>query len=60
MLSSIASVLGTSSDYLSKGIPINSTEEINYAKKLIARNASQMSISEKREILAILMGDDDE
>lgn len=60
VLAQIAIVLNTTSDYLCKGIPVDTSNEINYAKKLIARNASQMSKSEKLEILNILMGDDDE
>ena len=43
-----------------EGVPTDVTGELNYAKKLIARNVTQMSNSEKREIINILMGDDDE
>lgn len=56
----IANALDTTADYLSNGTPVNTTEEIGYAKKLIARNVTQMSIAEKKEILNILLGDDDD
>ncbi len=60
VLAKIATVLNTTSDYLSEGIPVDSKEELVYAKKLIARNASKMSTAEKREFLSILLGGDDE
>ena len=43
-----------------EGIPTDATDELGFAKKLIARNASQMSNAEKKEIINILMGDDNE
>ena len=60
VLSKIAIALDTTSDYLSEGIPADAKEELIYAKKLIARNASRMSIADKREFLSILLGDDNE
>ena len=60
VLSKIAIVLDTTSDYLNEGIPVDAKEELIYAKKLIARNASSMSIADKREFLSILLGDDNE
>ena len=60
VVSKIAIALGTTSEYLMEGIPTDVTEEVDYAKRLIARNVTQMSASEKREILSILMGDEDE
>ena len=60
VLTQIAIALDTTSDYLMEGIPTDVTGELDYAKKLIARNVSQMSKSEKRDIINILMGDDDE
>ncbi|MDD6154805.1 MAG: helix-turn-helix transcriptional regulator [Eubacteriales bacterium] len=60
VLSRIATALGTTSDYLMEGTPQNSSDEIVYAKRLIARNAKQMTNAEKREILSILLGDQDE
>ena len=60
VLTKIAIVLDTTSDYLMEGVPTDVTDELGFAKKLIARNVSQMSKTEKREIINILMGDDDE
>ena len=60
ILTKIAIVLETTSDYLMEGIPVEVKEELGYAKKLIARNVSQMSKAEKKEILDILMGGDDD
>lgn len=60
VLTKIAIALDTTSDYLMEGIPTEVKDELGYAKKLIARNVTQMSKAEKREIIDILMGDDDE
>ncbi len=60
VLAKIAVTLDTTSDYLSEGVPVDSRDELIYAKKLIARNVAKMTTAEKREILSILMGDDDE
>ena len=60
VLTKIAIALDTTSDYLMEGIPTDATGELDYAKKLIARNVTQMSKSEKKAIINILMGDDDE
>lgn len=57
VLSRIAMVLGTTSDYLMEGVPQDYINEIGYAKRLIARNVDQMTNTEKREILSILLGD---
>ena len=59
VLTKIALTLGTTADYLMEGVPVDSTSELAYAKKLIARNADQMSNSDKKEIIALLMGGDD-
>ena len=58
VLARIAAELDTTSDYLLEGTPETVLEEIGYAKRLIARNASQLSAAEKREIINILLGDD--
>ena len=58
VLAQLADALGTTSDYLFGGEAQNSKEELEYAKRLIARNISQMTTAEKREILNILLGDD--
>ncbi|MCR5835269.1 MAG: helix-turn-helix domain-containing protein [Lachnospiraceae bacterium] len=60
VLTKIAVALGTTSDYLTEGIPADMKEELGFARKLIARNVSQMTTAEKREIINILMGEDDE
>ena len=60
VLSKIAITLDTTSDYLMDGVPTAVSDELCYAKKLIARNVSQMSTAEKMEIINILMGEDDE
>lgn len=57
VLARIATALGTTSEYLMEGTPQNYVDEIGYAKRLIARNVDQMTISEKKEILSILLGD---
>lgn len=60
VMTKIAVALGTTSDYLTEGIPQDAKSELGYAKKLIARNAEHMSPAEKREIIDILIGDDHE
>lgn len=60
VLAKIAIVLDTTSDYLTEGIPTDVKEELGFAKKLIARNVTQMTKAEKREIINILMGDEDD
>ncbi|MDO4939252.1 MAG: helix-turn-helix transcriptional regulator [Lachnospiraceae bacterium] len=60
VLTKIAIALDTTSDYLIEGIPTDVKDELGYAKKLIARNVTQMSNAEKKEIINILMGGDDD
>lgn len=60
MLAKIAAALDTTTEYLLDGTPQNVTEEIDYATKLIARNAEQMSNEEKKRIINILFGGDNE
>ena len=60
VLTKIAVALDTTSDYLMEGIPTSVREEVGYAKKLIARNVTQMTKAEKTEILNILIGGVDE
>ncbi len=59
VLARIAMALDTTSEYLMEGIPQSHVSEIGYAKRLIARNVNQMSNAEKREILSILLGDEE-
>ncbi len=56
----IAMALDTTSDYLIEGVPQDYVNEIKYAKRLIARNVDQMTTTEKREILSILLGGKEE
>lgn len=60
IMTKIAKTLDTTSDYLVDGIPQNVQSELDYAKRLIARNAEQMTKAEKIEIINLLMGDDHE
>ena len=59
VLNKLADALDTTADYLLNGITPNAKEELGYAKKLIARNCTQMSKDEKLEIIRLLMGDDE-
>ena len=59
VLTKIAIALDTTSDYLMEGIPADVKEEIGYARKLIARNVSQMTNEEKKAILNILVTGED-
>ncbi len=56
VLNRIAEALDTTADYLMQGTPQGYLEEIDYAKQLIARNASHMSTSDKIAIMTILLG----
>ncbi len=60
VLIKLAIALNTTSDYLLEGISPDVKEELGYAKKLIARNVTQMSKADKREIINILMEADDD
>ena len=59
VLARIAIALGTTSDYLMEGMPQNHSDELKFAKRLIARNVDQMSKAEKMEIMEILFGNED-
>ncbi|MBQ7460518.1 MAG: helix-turn-helix transcriptional regulator [Oscillospiraceae bacterium] len=60
VLARIAMALDTTSEYLMEGVLHSYIDEIGYAKRLIARNVTQMSNAEKREILSILLGDEED
>ena len=60
VITKIAEVLDTTAEYIMEGTPINAHSEISYATKLIARNTCNMSFEEKRKILEILMGGENE
>lgn len=57
VLARMAMALCTTSEYLMEGVPQGYVDEIDYAKRLIARNVDQMTTADKREILSILIGD---
>lgn len=59
VLSRMADILGTSSDYLMSGTAGDKEAEILEAKKLIARNVKNMSMEERMEIIHILTGKDE-
>ena len=50
----LAEALETSTDYLAGGAVGNVDEELMLARRLIARNASQMTLEEKRELINLL------
>ncbi|MBR5668484.1 MAG: helix-turn-helix transcriptional regulator [Spirochaetales bacterium] len=58
VLARIADSLGTSSDYLMNGNASNAREEIDYARRLIARNITEMSKDDKMRIMSILIEED--
>ncbi len=58
-LAKIAAELGTSSDYLMGGASIPSTEGFSEARRLIARSVKQMTLSEKKELINILLSDEE-
>lgn len=57
VLARIADALNTTTEYLLNGSASDTNEEVKYAKKLIARNVSNMSREEKMEIINILFED---
>ncbi|MBE5058129.1 hypothetical protein AYP97_08045 [Lactobacillus crispatus] len=60
VMTKIASALNTTSDYLIDGIPQDQKSELGYAKKLIARNAKNMTKKEKMDLINILLGEKDD
>lgn len=58
VLTRIAEALNSTTDYLMGGAEVDSVSELNYAKRLIARNVHQMSKEEKMDIINILMSGD--
>lgn len=57
VLARIADALEVTTDYLLGGESLDS-EELTYARRLIARNVHQMTKEEKMEIINILMTED--
>ncbi len=58
VLGKIAEALGTTTDYLLYGDATNSKEEIAYARRLIARNVSDMSKEDKMSIMSVLFDEE--
>lgn len=58
VLTRISEALDTTTDYLMSGTEVDSIGELNFAKRLIARNVQQMSKEEKMDIINILMSED--
>lgn len=54
VMAKIAETLHTTSDFLANGTAPNARAEIDLARKLIARNVSEMSRAEKMQIIDIL------
>lgn len=54
VLSKIAVELNTTTEYLMEGVPVGGKGEITQLRKLVARNAKQMSLEEKAEIVKML------
>ena len=58
VLAKIATELGTTSDYLMGGTPMQSTDGFPEARRLIARSVKQMTLAEKKELINILLSDE--
>lgn len=59
ILAKIAAELGTTSDYLMKGTPTQSAEGFPEVRGLIARSVKQMTLAEKKELINILLSDEE-
>ena len=59
ILAKIAAELGTTSDYLMEGTPTQSADGFPEARRLIARSVKQMTLAEKKELINILLGDEE-
>ena len=59
VLAKIANELGTTSDFLMVGTPMQSTDGFPEARRLIARSVRQMTLAEKKELINILLGDEE-
>ena len=58
VLARVAEALNTTSDYLMNGTASNNREELDLAKKLLARNVAEMTHAEKMQIISILFSED--
>lgn len=59
VLAKMAAELGTTSDYLMEGTSTHSTEGFPEARRLIARSLKQMTLAEKKELINILLSDEE-
>lgn len=59
VLARMASLLGTTADYLLGGEEGIKNDDINTVRRLIARNASQMTMAQKRELINLLLETDE-
>ena len=59
ILARIAAELGTTSDYLMTGTPAQVADGFPEARRLIARSVRQMTMAEKKELINILLGDEE-
>lgn len=58
ILAKMASLLGTTADYLLGGEEGIATDEFSYVRRLIARNATQMTMDQKRDLINLLLESD--
>ncbi len=58
VLAKMASLLGTTADYLLGGDEGIVADEIGYVRRLIARNATQMTMDQKKELITLLLDSD--
>ncbi len=56
VLAKMASLLGTTADYLLGGEEGIVADDIACVRRLIARNANQMTMDQKRELIDLLLG----
>lgn len=59
ILSRIAAELGTTSEYLMEGTLAKTADGFPEARRLIARSVKQMTLAEKKELINILLGDEE-
>ena len=55
VLGKMASILGTTADYLLSGNENSCVDEFGQVRRLIARNANQMSMEQKKELIDLLL-----
>ena len=55
VLGKMASILGTTADYLLTGNEHSDADAFGQVRRLIARNANQMSMDQKRDLIDLLL-----